>query len=78
MNLLAEAIGITALVPAMAGPISLPEAEGGPAELIVALCQGGSFVIPVNNDGAPAAPATICCAKGCHRRDKRGNVDPEQ
>lgn len=77
MNLLAEAIGITALVPAMAGSITLPE-EGGPAELIVALCQGGSFVIPINGDGAPAAPATVCCAKGCHRRDKRGNVDPEQ
>ncbi len=77
MSVLAEAIGIVALVPAMAGPISLPD-EGGPADLIVALCQGGSFVIPVNNDSVPTAPATVCCAKGCHRRDKRGVVDPEQ
>lgn len=78
MNLLAAAIGLSALVPAMAGPIPLPRSQGGPAQLVVALCQGGSFVIPLDDDRAPAAPATVCCAKGCHRRDKRGKVDPEQ
>lgn len=77
MSMLAEVIGLAALVPAMAGPISLPD-QGGPSELIVALCQGGTFAIPLDEGERPAMPATICCAKGCQRRDKRAPLDPEQ
>jgi len=76
MSILAEVIGITALVPAMAGPITMP--EDGPAELILALCRGSTLVIPMEQGDVPATPATICCAKGCQRRDKHKLVDPEQ
>lgn len=77
MSMLAEMIGLAALVPAMAGPVSLPD-EGRVDELVVALCQGGAFAIPLDQGDRPAMPGTICCAKGCQRRDKRAPVDPEQ
>lgn len=77
MNLLGELIGAAALVPAMAGPIALPD-EGGPSQLVLAMCRGGALAIPMDRGERPALPATICCAKGCQRRDKRGALDPEQ
>jgi hypothetical protein len=77
MTVLVQIIGIAALVPAMAGPISPPDARA-PARLMLALCQSGSLAIPMEQGDRPAMPATICCAKGCHRDKKRGCVDPEQ
>lgn len=76
MSIIAQVIGITALVPAMAGPITMP--EDGPAELVLALCRGSTIVVPMEQGGTPEMPATICCAKGCERRDRRKLVDPEQ
>lgn len=75
--MLGQGLGLVALVPAMAGAISLPE-EGGAAEVILSLCQGGTIAIPFMPANEPAIPATICCAKGCQRREKRDPVDPEQ
>ncbi|WP_338240860.1 hypothetical protein [Aurantiacibacter hainanensis] len=77
MSMFGQALGLFALVPAMAGAITLPE-EGGAAELILALCQGGTIAIPFTPANEPATPATVCCAKGCQRREKRDPVDPEQ
>tara|TARA_B100001057_G_scaffold429802_1_gene456131 strand:- start:365 stop:598 length:234 start_codon:yes stop_codon:yes gene_type:complete len=77
MTGLVQIIGIAALVPAMAGPISAP-VRGDPARLTLALCQGGKMAIPMEQGGLPDMQATICCAKGCHRGKKRTCVDPEQ
>ena len=82
MTMLADIIGIVALVPAMAGPIALPQQggpeKGGPSQLVLALCKGGALAIPLKQGGTPAMPATVCCAKGCQRREKNRLVDPEQ
>ncbi|GAA5053230.1 hypothetical protein GCM10023208_14950 [Erythrobacter westpacificensis] len=77
MSILGEMLGIAALVPAMAGSIALPD-DGGPSQLVLALCRGGALAIPMDRGERPAMPATICCAKGCQRRDKRNPLDPEQ
>lgn len=77
MTVLVQIIGIAALVPAMAGPISAP-GPGDPASLTLALCLGGKMAIPMEQGGQPDMLATICCAKGCHRKKKRTCVDPEQ
>lgn len=77
MSILAEAMGIAALLPAMAGSITLPD-DRAPSELLVAMCQGGAFAIPLGEGDSPAMPATICCAKGCQRRDKRDILEPAQ
>ena len=77
MSVLGETIGLVALVPAMAGAITLP-VESGPGQVIVALCQGGTLAIPFDQENDPGTPATVCCAKGCQRREKRDPVDPEQ
>ncbi|WP_120077907.1 hypothetical protein [Aurantiacibacter odishensis] len=77
MSILGEMLGIAALVPAMAGSIALPD-DGGPSQLVLAMCRGGALAIPMDRDERPAMPATICCAKGCRRRDKRNPLDPEQ
>ncbi|MFB0610793.1 hypothetical protein [Aurantiacibacter poecillastricola] len=69
-------IGLAALVPAILGGVAQP--GGSPGELLVAMCQGGTFAIPLEREGPPAMPVTICCAKGCHRRGERKLVDPEQ
>jgi len=67
-----------ALVPAMTAP-----AEGAPqvsaaAALLVALCDGGSMVVPLGT-GAPLPTATpCCCAKGCRGGDKRKRIDRKQ
>lgn len=76
MTMLAAIIGITALVPAMAGPSTVQ--DGGPAELHIDLCRGGTIAIPLGQGDGPAMPGTVCCAKGCQRRNKQASVDPEQ
>lgn len=77
MSLLADAIGIVALVPAMAGPLSLPVADD-PAGLVLTLCQGGTLAVPMEQQERPGTPATMCCAKGCQRQRSSRQVDPEQ
>jgi hypothetical protein len=62
-----------ALVPAMFAP-----SEGSPqlslaGTLAVALCNGGSMVLPLGS-GAPAIEP-CCCAKGCRSEDKRRRID---
>jgi hypothetical protein len=69
MNTATLALAISALLPAVTGP--LPLGEGSAMVLELALCNGGTISVPVNSDG-PAPPVTTpCCAKGCHSR-KRG------
>ncbi len=65
-----------ALIPAMTAPgEGAPQAAGAVA-LAVALCSGGSMVVPLG--GAAPRPATsCCCAKGC-RRDRRRRIDRKQ
>ena len=77
MSLIAQAIGIAALLPAMTGPVSLSDSDTG-AALHLALCAGGSIIIPLDPKGVPLAPNTVCCAKGCQRRSGRKIIDPEQ
>lgn len=66
-----------ALVPAMTAP-----SEGAPqlsaaGALIVALCNGGSMMLPVSPvSPQPAEPC--CCAKGCRTGEKRRQVDRKQ
>jgi hypothetical protein len=65
-----------ALLPAMTVP-----AEGTPplsvaGALVVALCNGGSMVLPLGS-GAPAAQP-CCCAKGCRGEAKRRRIDRKQ
>lgn len=77
MTLLGQIVGIAALVPAMAGSIALP-GDTGQSRLVLALCHGGTLAIPLKSGDAPGMPATLCCAKGCQRREKRASVDPGQ
>jgi len=65
-----------ALIPAMTAP-----AEGTPqlsrlGALAVALCGGGTMVLPLGS-GAPAAQP-CCCAKGCRSEAKRRRIDRKQ
>ncbi|WAT18184.1 hypothetical protein OZN62_00985 [Aurantiacibacter sp. MUD11] len=74
----ASMLGFLALVPAMSGPLGVAEAPAGEATYTASLCNGGSLVIALGGDRAPA-PATLpCCAKGCPSRDRRKRIDPEQ
>jgi hypothetical protein len=66
-----------ALLPAMTAP-----AEGTPrlsavGALVVALCNGGSVMLPLAG-GSPAPDATVCCAKGCRAGARRKRIDREQ
>ena len=67
-----------ALVPAMAAP-----AEGTPpfsaaAALVVAMCDGGSVLLPLGSGAPLPASAPCCCAKGCRGGDKRKRIDRKQ
>ncbi|MEL1249672.1 hypothetical protein [Aurantiacibacter gilvus] len=75
---LGEALALVALVPAMTGPVGSAEGGSRAGSAFVALCGGGTLVIPV--DGQPTrGPATApCCAKGCHSRDRRKAFDRKQ
>nr|WP_240654629.1 hypothetical protein [Croceicoccus ponticola] len=55
-----------ALLPAMTG---VPPADAQ-RTIVVALCSGGSIVIPLGQTGT-ARSTTPCCAKGCRTRRKR-------
>jgi hypothetical protein len=64
-----------ALLPAMTAP-----SEGAPqlstvGAVVVALCNGGSMMVPLGSGSQPATPC--CCAKGC-RTGKRKRIDREQ
>lgn len=67
---------LAALLPAMTAP-----AEGTPqppavVALVVALCTGGSTILPLRSDNAPPpAMAPCCCAKGCRTGGKRQPID---
>ncbi|GEM_PF-2567239 len=70
------ALALTALVPAISGP--LPIEQGRAMILELAMCNGGTVRIPVERD-LPAVPATTpCCAKGCRSRKRATPFDPEQ
>ena len=67
-----------ALVPAMTAP-----AEGAPqlsaaAALVVAMCDGGSVLVPLGSRAPLPATAPCCCAKGCRGGDKRKRIDRKQ
>ncbi len=64
--------GAVALVPAMTAP-----SEGAPqlstaGALIVALCNGGSMVLPLAPGSQQPASAQCCSARGCRSDHKRG------
>lgn len=70
------ALALTALIPAISGPI--PIANGPAVMLEMLLCNGGTMSLPVERD-TPAVPAsTPCCAKGCHSRKRSAGFDPAQ
>ncbi len=67
-----------ALVPAMAVPWEGTPKLSAAGAFVVALCSGGSMVLPLGS-GAPAPDgAPCCCAKGCRSGDKRKRIDREQ
>ena len=59
-----------ALVPAMTGVPGQTGAERVRA-LTLALCGGGSMILPLGENGLPASGTTPCCAKGCHAGGRR-------
>lgn len=69
MNLPAELLAVVALLPAMTGPA--PAAAPGDSVIVLALCSGGSLVLPPDGDRAPGPATQPCCAKGCHRDERR-------
>ena len=76
MNPPALLFAAAALVPAMTAP-----SEGTPqltaaGALVVALCNGGSMMLPLGS-GVPD-PAPCCCAKGCRGGSKRKRIDRKQ
>lgn len=75
---LGEVLALVALVPAMTGPVGSTEGGSAAGSAFVALCGGGTMVIPF--DGQPMrGPATApCCAKGCQSRDRRRAFDRKQ
>ena len=54
-----------ALLPAMTG---VPGEAGAERirSLALALCGGGSLVLPIEGNDRPTPATTPCCAKGCH------------
>lgn len=75
---LGETLALVALVPAMTGPVGSADSGSFAESALVALCGGGTLVIPF--DGQPLrGPVTApCCAKGCHSRDRRKAFDRKQ
>ena len=75
---LGEALALVALVPAMTGPVESAEGRSSAGSAFVALCGGGTLLIPF--EGQPTrGPATApCCAKGCNTRDRRKAFDRKQ
>jgi len=65
-----------ALIPAMTAPSEGIASVSPVSALIVALCGGGSMVLPLGS-GAPA-PQPCCCAKGCRSEAKRKRIDRKQ
>lgn len=78
MIALGEVLALVALVPAMTGPVGGAESDSAGQSTAVALCGGGTLLIPF--EGQPMrGPATApCCAKGCHSRDRRKAFDRKQ
>lgn len=67
-----------ALVPAMTAPSEGTPRVMGAGALVVALCNGGSMVLPLGS-GAPAPDsAPCCCTKGCRGGHKRKRIDRKQ
>lgn len=62
------------LVPAMTGPV----AEGQAREVAIALCNGGSISIPLDQAPAQGDENRAHCAKGCHSTRPRKSVDRAQ
>ena len=67
-----------ALIPAMTAP-----GEGAPqlsaaGALVVALCNGGSMVLPLTGGTPSPATAPCCCAKGCRAGTRRKRIDRKQ
>lgn len=67
-----------ALVPAMTAPSEGTPQLAAVASVVVALCNGGSMMLPLGSDAPLPATAPCCCAKGCRRADKRERIDPKQ
>lgn len=66
----AALFALTALLPAMIGP--LPQAE---RSITLGLCNGGSVSIPLPMRNDTPAP---CTQKGCHAGCSRKRFDPAQ
>ncbi|MCB2066247.1 MAG: hypothetical protein KDE15_06355 [Erythrobacter sp.] len=70
MTLSADLMALFALLPAMTGPVSSAAAAGENA-IVLALCSGGSLVVPAGGSHGPGPATQPCCAKGCQRDDRR-------
>jgi len=64
------------LLPAMTAPAEGTPQLSGAAALVVAMCNGGSMVLPLGS-GTPQPATPCCCAKGC-RGDRRRRIDRKQ
>lgn len=62
------------LVPAMTGPL----AGGQAREIAIALCNGGSISIPLEQGPTQGDENGAHCAKGCHSTRPRKSVDRAQ
>lgn len=67
-----------ALLPAMTAPSEGTPQLSAAGALIVALCNGGSAMVPIGNGPPPASTAPCCCAKGCRAEARRKRIDREQ
>lgn len=65
-----------AMIPAMTAPAEGTPQITGAAALAVALCNGGSMVLPLGS-GGPQPVTPCCCAKGCRARTRK-RIDRKQ
>lgn len=68
MSMSLQILAAAALVPAMVGPQPAP--QGGAGVIVLALCNGGSITVPVDQT-PPASGTQPCCAKGCHSAERK-------
>lgn len=78
MTAMGEVIGLVALVPAMTGLVTGRPPEAAAAQLVVALCNGGTTTIALGGNHSPGPASIPCCAKGYHSRDRRHRFDRKQ
>jgi hypothetical protein len=67
---------VAALIPAMTAPSEEAPQLSSLSALVVALCGGGSMVLPLGQGTPTAQPC--CCAKGYRSESKRRRIDRKQ